>query len=799
MPATFTDQLLPGLPYPLGATFDGLGVNFAVFSANAQKMELCVFDAAGRKEIKRLSLPECTDEVWHGYLPDATPGLLYGYRAHGPFDPLRGHRFNPSKLLLDPYARQLFGSVRWTDALFGYRMNQARLDLSVDRRDSAPAMPKCIVTDQGFNWGNDRLPAVPWSKTFIYEAHVRGISIMRDDLKGHERGTFAALADPRFIDHLLKLGVTTLELLPVHAFLQDRFLIEKGLRNYWGYNTMAFFAPEPSYLSRGALNEMRGAIRRLHSAGIEVILDVVYNHTACGNERGPTMSFRGLDNASYFRLIPGEERFYINDTGCGNTLNISHPRVLQMVMDSLRYWAESFHIDGFRFDLGVTLGREGTGFDPGSGFFDAILQDPVLSRLKLISEPWDIGPGGYQLGNHPPGFAEWNDKFRDSVRRFWRGDAAQRGDFAGRLSGSADLFDHRRRRPWSSINFLASHDGFTLRDVVSYAEKHNQANGEENDGHSENLSANWGVEGPSDEPQIIALRDRVSRAMLATLMFAQGTPMMVAGDEFGRTQQGNNNAYCQDSEISWVDWRKAREAGSQQLIRYVRQLSALRQDFEALQSGRFFHGEHQVEIGTPDIAWFDERGEALSSEAWQNPEARALAIQRATLAADGKVEAVLMLVNGGPDPIEFNLPPAPGAEAIGADAAVDSTVELMAESSMDADAVVNVGIEEIQDNPDVAADANANVDSGIESIPDSDAVSVDESTTEAPVESTSDLSAINDANSDTVEDTPEPVQWYVLLDSAQTAVSEPRVAPQVVSVEAHSVVLIGSRKMGEKL
>jgi len=657
MATNLFEQLLPGLPYPLGASFDGLGVNFAVFSANAEKIELCLFDAAGRKELERLALPECTDEVWHGYLPNATPGLLYGYRAYGAYDPLRGQRFNPFKLLIDPYVRQLSGAVRWTDALFGYRINSARADLTFDKRDSAPAVPKCIVTDPGFNWGNDRLPAVPWSRTVIYEAHVRGISMLREDLKAHERGTFAALADPRFIDHLLKLGVTTLELLPVHAFLQDRFLIERGLRNYWGYNTLAFFAPEPSYLSKGSLNEMRTAIRRLHGAGIEVILDVVYNHTAGGNERGPTLSLRGLDNASYFRLIPGEERFYINETGCGNTLNISHPKVLQMVMDSLRYWAESFHIDGFRFDLGVTLGREGTGFDPGSGFFDAILQDPVLSRLKLISEPWDLGPGGYQLGNHPPGFSEWNDKFRDGVRRFWRGDAGERGDFAGRLSGSGDLFDHRRRRPWASINFLAAHDGFTLRDVVSYADKHNEANGEDgNDGHSENYSANWGVEGATDDPLIREIRDRVTRAMLATLMFAQGTPMLLAGDEFGRSQQGNSNAYCQDNKLSWIDWEQAKGAEGAALIAYVRKLTALRRDFAALQSGRFLHGDHIAGNGIPDIAWFDESGQALGAEAWQNPEARALAVQRATLGSDGEAEVVLMMVNADHDPIEFNFP-----------------------------------------------------------------------------------------------------------------------------------------------
>jgi isoamylase len=667
------DRLMPGRPFPLGASFDGQGVNFAVFSANAEKMELCIFDAAGRKEVARLPLPDCTDEVWHGYLPEAGPGLLYGLRAHGPYDPQRGYRFNHHKLLLDPYARLLSGPLRWTDALFGYRLGSARADLSFDRRDSAPAMPKAVVVEDAFNWGDDRRPYVPWSKTVIYEAHVRGISILRDDLRPDLRGTFAALANPRFIEHLLRLGVTTVELMPVNAYMQDHFLVQKGLRNYWGYSPLSFFAPEPAYLSRGGLHDMRLAVRRLHAAGIEVLLDVVYNHTSSGNEMGPTFCFRGLDNTSYFRLVPGNERYYINETGCGNTLNISHPRVLQMVMDSLRYWAESFHIDGFRFDLGATLGREGTGFDPGSGFFDAILQDPMLSRLKLISEPWDIGPGGYQLGNHPPGFAEWNDKFRDGVRRFWRGDAGQRSDFAARLSGSSDLFNRRRRKPWASINYLASHDGFTLQDVVSYTQKHNEANGENNnDGHSENYSANWGAEGAADDPAILALRNRVRRAMLATVMLAQGTPMLLAGDEFGRTQQGNNNAYCQDNEISWVDWKLAQTDDGQSLITYVGRLLSLRHNFEALQSNRFLHGE-EVEPGVRDVVWFDERGEELQGDAWQNPEARALAVQRANMNGSKSADVVLMFVNAGHEAISFRFPQPQRKWHLLLDSAVDET------------------------------------------------------------------------------------------------------------------------------
>ncbi|MGI4847401.1 MAG: glycogen debranching protein GlgX [Janthinobacterium lividum] len=686
-------RLLPGSPYPLGARSDGLGVNFAVFSAHAHKVELCLFDRSGRKEIARLALPECTDEVWHGYLPEAAPGLLYGFRAHGDYDPQHGHRFNPNKLLIDPYARQLSGPLRWSDALFAYRLNSSRADLSIDRRDSAPSVPKSVVTEDSFNWDNDRRPNVPWSKTVIYEAHLKGISCMREDLPGHQRGTFATLANPRFIEHLTRLGVTTVELLPVHAFLQDRFLRERELRNYWGYNTMAFFAPEPDYLASGDLNEIRMAVRRLHAAGIEVLLDVVYNHTGEGDQLGPTISLRGLDNASYYRLPAGDERHFINDTGCGNTINITHPRVLQMVMDSLRHWAESYHIDGFRFDLGVTLGRELDGYDPRSGFFDAIMQDPVLSRLKLISEPWDLGPGGYQLGRHPPGWAEWNDRFRDSIRRFWRGDAGMRPELAARLTGSADLFDHQHRKPWASVNYVASHDGATLQDVLSYTTKYNEANREGNrDGTSENCNANWGVEGPSNDPAIVALRGKLRRAMLATVMLSQGTPMLLAGDEFCRTQGGNNNAYCQDNPISWVDWRLADSEEGRQTTAFIGRLAALRHAFPCLQAGRFLHGAEEILPGLPDIAWFDERGEPLSDSAWHNPQARALTVRRAnaaglaghatdTAAAGTAANAtnatnangwagergsddeetqpgiVVLFLNAGGEPITFNFPP----------------------------------------------------------------------------------------------------------------------------------------------
>ncbi|MGB3290599.1 MAG: glycogen debranching protein GlgX [Burkholderiaceae bacterium] len=651
------ERLAPGLPYPLGAISDGLGVNFAVFSANASKIELCIFDARGRKELRRYTLPECTDEIWHGYLPDAEPGLLYGYRAYGPYDPKRGHRFNPQKLLIDPYARKLDGQLRWSDALFGYRVQHPKADLSLDRRDSAALVPKCVVTGESFNWGTQSRACTPWAETVIYEAHVRGVSMRRDDLRRELRGSSEGLANPRFIDHLHKLGVTAIELMPIHAFLQDHFLVERGLRNYWGYNTLAFFAPEPAYLTHGKTNDLRVAIRRLQSAGIEVILDVVYNHTAEGNELGPTLSWRGLDNASYYRLIPGDERHYINDTGCGNTVNLSHPRVLQMVMDSLRYWAQSYRIDGFRFDLGVTLGREGTGFDPGSGFFDAIVQDPVLSRLKLISEPWDTGPDGYQLGNHPPGFAEWNDKYRDGIRRFWAGVAGLRGDLAGWLMGTPDVFDRRHRRPWASVNFLASHDGFTARDVVSYNGKHNEANGDDNaDGHGENFSNNWGEEGPATDEKVSALRDRVLRSMLATVFFSNGTPMLLAGDEFGNSQDGNNNAYCQDNETSWLDWAQAAEPQGRALTAFVGRLAALRRAHPSLRMPRFLAGDADVLPGLARVAWFDMDGQAMTPPAWEYAEGRVLGLRRACV-DDEDVDMSLLLVNSGDEDIEFQLPP----------------------------------------------------------------------------------------------------------------------------------------------
>ncbi len=671
------DRLLAGRSYPLGATWDGLGVNFAVFSAHAEKIELCVFDPAGRREVARLALPECTDQVWHGYLPDARPGLMYGYRAHGPYDPRRGHRFNPHKLLLDPYARRIAGQVRWSDALFGYRVGSPRGDLSFDRRDSSAAMPRAVVTvDDAFNWGNDTRPDVPWAESVIYEMHVRGTTVRHPDIPAIERGTFGALADPRMIEHLHALGVTAVELLPIQAFLQDRFLVEKGLRNYWGYNTLCFFAPEPRYLTEGSFISLQVAVRRLHAAGIEVLLDVVYNHTCEGGESGPTLSLRGFDNASYYRLRPDDPRHLINDTGTGNSLNLTHPRVLQMVMDSLRYWATVCHVDGFRFDLGASLGREASGFDPGAGFFDALRQDPLLSRLKLISEPWDIGPGGYQLGNHPPGFGEWNDRFRDCVRRFWRGDEGQRQELAARLLGSGDVFEHHGRRPWASVNFVTAHDGFTLEDVVSYAQKHNEANGEEGrDGHNENYSANWGVEGPSEDPAIVETRDRIKRAMLATLLSSHGTPMLLAGDELGHTQNGNNNAYCQDNETTWIDWEAAQSPRNRPMNQFVSRLVALRRAHPSLRSDRYLHGRTELLPGLADVGWFDTGGEPVTAEEWNNPQGRALALRRACRLSKGGIDVTLVLMNAGGEEQTFVLPQPELAWRFALDAAVPGRIK----------------------------------------------------------------------------------------------------------------------------
>lgn len=649
---TFPARLDPGSPFPLGATWDGLGVNFAVFSRHAEKIELCIFDDAGRREMQRLTLPCHDGEVWHGYLPDAAPGLVYGYRAYGPYEPKRGHRFNPNKLLLDPYARELKGRLRWTDALFGYRIRSPQADLSFDRRDSAPAMIKGAVTGSSFNWQDDRRPKTPWSDTVIYELHPKGFTQLLEAIPPPERGKLSALSRPAVIAHLQRLGVTAVELMPVHAFAQDRYLVDRQLSNYWGYSTLAFFAPEPSYLA-GHADDLRMAVRRLHAAGIEVLLDVVYNHTCEGSELGPTLSWRGFDNAAYYR--PWDDpRHLVNHTGTGNTLNLSDGRVLQMVMDSLRYWAESFHVDGFRFDLGATLGREASGFDPGAGFFDAIRQDPVLSQLKLISEPWDAGPDGYQLGNHPPPFAEWNDRFRDSVRRYWRGDPGMRPELAKRISGSADLFPPPSRPAWCSINYVASHDGMTTADLVSYAQKHNDENGESNrDGTDDDCSANWGEEGPSRNPGVTAIRQRVIRSMLLTLFLSRGTPMLLAGDEFGRTQNGNNNAYCQDNGISWLDWSLADGDFGSMLVLMVSRMIAIRRTFSFLLAPR-----HRADFAPVlnAVEWLDERNVGLNESDWENREGRALVMRYSGTRPDGQIEILALLMNASSSELEFRLP-----------------------------------------------------------------------------------------------------------------------------------------------
>jgi glycogen operon protein len=667
MGSSFDFRVLPGAPHPLGATWDGTGVNFALFSAHATKVELCLFNSKGNRELARIALPELTDQVWHGYLPDVRPGQLYGYRVHGPHEPHAGHRFNPFKLLLDPYAKALVGSLRWTDAHFGYRLGSSRADLSLDRRDNASGMPKCQVVDDAFSWGKHTKPRIPWRETVIYETHVKGFTERHPGVPVPLRGTYAGLASPASVDHLVKLGVTAVELLPIHAFVNDRHLIDRGLTNYWGYNSIGFFAPEPRYFAgnqMGLIGEFKSMVMALHEAGIEVILDVVYNHTAEGNELGPTLSFKGIDNATYYRLIPDQPRYYINETGTGNTLNTSHPRVLQMVMDSLRYWATEMGVDGFRFDLATILGREPYGFDPHGSFLDAVRQDPVLAQVKLIAEPWDIGPGGYQVGNFPPGWAEWNDRYRDTVRRYWRGDEGILPELAARLTASSDQFARTGRRPWASVNFITAHDGYTLHDLVSYNDRHNEANGEDNaDGHQENYSTNYGVEGPTDDPDVIEIRERHKRSLLATLLLSQGTPMILAGDEMGRTQHGNNNAYCQDNEINWIDWEGLDEAG-RDLFRFTARLIALRRRHPALRRDRFLFGESRSEDGVPDIVWYATDGTEKSDDHWQDPLARCLGVMingkaDPPLSRSGQPEldaSFLIVLNAHHDVVPFTLP-----------------------------------------------------------------------------------------------------------------------------------------------
>jgi len=667
-------RLTEGHPYPLGATWDGLGVNFALFSAHATKVELCLFDATGTTEIERIELPEYTDEIWHGYLPDAHPGQIYGYRVHGPYEPDAGHRFNPNKLLIDPYAKQLIGKLKWSHALFGYTIGHEDADLSFDERDSAAFVPKSKVIDPAFTWNNPMTP-IPWSNTVIYEAHLKGLSMRHPAVADDVRGSYAGLMTPELLQHIRDLGVSSLELLPIHAFVDDKHLLEKGMSNYWGYNSIAFFAPHPAYLSSGHINEFKEMVAHLHDNGIELLLDVVYNHTAEGNELGPTLSMRGIDNLSYYRLRPDQKRYYINDSGTGNTLDLSHPCVLRLVTDSLRYWATEMRVDGFRFDLATILARHAHGFDERHGFLVACRQDPTLSKVKLIAEPWDCGPGGYQVGGFPPGWAEWNDKFRDNVRAFWRGDEGQLAELASRLTASGDLYNQRGRRPFASINFITAHDGFTLRDVVSYDHKHNEDNGEDNqDGTDNNYSWNHGVEGPTDEISIRVLRLQQIRNMLATLIFAQGTPMLLAGDEFSRTQHGNNNAYCQDTELGWVDWNLDEEGA--EILEFTRYLIRLRRDYPILRRGRFLVGHTNEELGVKDVTWLSPDGNEMNEEQWNDNRARCLGMvmdgraQPTGIHRDGTDVTLLLIINAHHDLVNFSLPHV--AQGIGWNCLVDT-------------------------------------------------------------------------------------------------------------------------------
>jgi glycogen operon protein len=660
----------PGSPYPLGATWDGSGVNFALFSENAEAVDLCLFDkATGAPEATRIRMREQTDNVWHIYLPEARPGQIYGYRVHGPYDPQEGHRFNANKLLLDPYALATTGTLQWSEAMFGYPMESQdeNRDLHFDERDSAPGMIKAAVVESAFSWGEDRPPKTPWNDTIIYEAHVKGLTKLKADIPENVRGTYAALCEQSVLRYLQDLGITAVELMPVHQFVDDKHLVDRGLRNYWGYNTIGFFAPDARYSatsSPGArVNEFKTMVKTLHRAGIEVILDVVYNHTAEGNHFGPTLSFRGIDNRAYYRLVPGDERYYMDYTGTGNTLNPLHPRTTQLMMDSLRYWVQEMHVDGFRFDLAAALARGMHEADRLSAFFEIIHQDPVISQVKLIAEPWDVGEGGYQVGAFPVLWTEWNGRYRDTVRRYWRNDGHQLGDFAFRLSGSSDLYAHNGRRPYSSINFVTAHDGFTLRDLVSYNEKHNEANGEGNaDGNNDNISWNYGAEGPTDDLAVNALRDRQVRNFLGTLLLSQGVPMLLHGDEYGRSQQGNNNAYCQDNELSWFRWDWSDP--ERNLTEWTKRLIRLRKDHGVFRRGRYFQGRQIRGAGVKDIYWLRPDGGEMTDEHWANG-TNAVAVRIPGIATELLNEkgepvtddTILMLFNPSDAEVQFSLPP----------------------------------------------------------------------------------------------------------------------------------------------
>jgi isoamylase len=651
-----------------GAIWDGKGTNFTLFSANATKVEVCLFDSVGGTEQERIALPEYTDQIWHGYIPDVHPGSVYAMRVHGPYAPHEGHRFNPNKLVLDPYARAHIGELVWTPEVFGYTLGHADADLSFDERDSAPFVPKCVVVDPNFDWkGQPRKGGIPWDRTIIYEAHVKGFTKLHKGVPEKHRGTYKGLGNKQIVEYVKSLGVTSIELLPIHTFINDGVLLERGLTNYWGYNSIGYFAPDPRYASEPeqSLREFKEMVASFHEAGLEVILDVVYNHTAEGNELGPTLSFKGIDNAAYYRLMP-EKRYYINDTGTGNTVNLSHPSVIEMVVDSLRYWVNELHIDGFRFDLGTVLAREPNGFDNQSGFLKACHQDPVLRTVKLIAEPWDCGPGGYQVGEFPPGWAEWNDRYRDTVRDYWKGQVSASA-VARRLCASGEIFNRLGRRPSSSINFVTAHDGFTMNDVVSYNDKHNEANGEENrDGTNDNRSWNCGVEGPSKDSKINALRARQLRNFLATLLLSQGTPMFVAGDEFARTQKGNNNAYCQDNEISWLDWNLAEQR--KPLIKFVQKLCALRAKYPILRRNRFLTGSLDEELGIKDLTWINASGAEMSAEEWGDDLMKCFGMlidgrSRPTgVRQRGTEAAMLIVLNSHHDLVNFTLPEYPDGE-----------------------------------------------------------------------------------------------------------------------------------------
>lgn len=657
----------PGKPYPLGASWDGSGVNFALFSENASKVRLCLFDEEGERETARVTFGEYTDHVWHAYLPGIEPGQIYGYRVSGPYRPEKGHRFNPAKLLLDPYAKAMTGGLKWSDAHFGYTIGAPEEDLARDQRDNAPEMMKCAVVDPSFDWEGDVSPRTEWHQTLIYELHVKGFTVNHPEVPQELRGTYAGLACRPVIDHLRSLGVTAVELMPVHQFIDDRVLVDRGLKNYWGYNSIGYFAPEARYSSSGAdgqqVKEFKEMVKALHQAGIEVILDVVYNHTAEGSHLGPTLCFRGIDNAVYYLLSPENPRYYQDYTGCGNSPNMRHPRVLQLIMDSLRYWVEVMHVDGFRFDLAATLARTLQGVDRLGAFFDIIHQDPVLSQTKLIAEPWDLGEGGYLVGNFPVLWAEWNGKYRDTVRRYWKGDGGQVGDLAFRLTGSSDLYELSGRRPYASINFVTAHDGFSLRDLVSYNDKHNEANGEDNrDGSNDNASWNCGVEGPAEDPAILELRRRQQRNFLATLMFSQGVPMLLAGDEISRTKQGNNNTYCQDNEISWLDWKL--DAPKQELLDFTRYVIKLFKEHPALRRRRFFYGRKIRGSEVKDVTWLRPDGQEMTEEDWSNVEMRCFGVRLAGNAINevdrrGNPvvdDTLLMLFNSHHEPLDFTLP-----------------------------------------------------------------------------------------------------------------------------------------------